>query len=385
MFWVNFKFRDCVSVLDEGGNIDVIYCDIMKAFDQVPIDRLLRKVKSYGIKGSLLAWIGSFLKNRKMSVVINGDKSSEGSVTSGVPQGSILGPLLFTIYINDMPIGINSLLFMFADDTKLFREIKNEDDNAYLQQDLDKLSDWSEIWKLKFHPGKCSVLHLGKTNRKTPYALNGQVLQASSSEKDLGVQIDDELRFDKHIQAKTSKARQIWGMIRRSFTNIDTETFPLLFKALVRPHLEYANCVWSPRFQEQIDDIERVQRSATKQVPGLQSMTYSERLRTLKLPTLKHRRRRGDLVETYKIVHQLYDKGAVPELNWIPANSITRGHQFRMRPVLSRTKLGQSRFTSRKVNDWNSLPTDIVSASSLNSFKNQLDLYFADDPSVYNV
>ena len=174
-------------------------------------------------------------------------------------------------------------------------------------------------------------------------------------------------------------------MIRRSFTNIDTETFPLLFKALVRPHLEYANCVWSPRFQEQIDDIERVQRSATKQVPGLQNMTYSERLRTLKLPTLKHRRRRGDLIETYKIVHQLYDKGAVPELNWIPANSITRGHQFRMRPVLSHTKLGQSRFTSRIVNDWNSLPSDIVSAPSLNSFKNQLDLHFADDPSVYNV
>ena len=148
--------------------------------------------------------------------------------------------------------------------------------------------------------------------------MGGQVLQASSSEKDLGVQIDNELKFEEHIQAKTSKARQIWGMIRRSFTYIDTETFPLLFKALVRPHIEYANCVWSPRFRYQIDDIERVQRSATKQVPGLQKMTYSERLKMLKLPTLEHRRRRGDLIETFKIVHQLYDEGAVPVLNWIP-------------------------------------------------------------------
>ena len=250
---------------------------------------------------------------------------------------------------------------------------------------IDELSNWSEKWKLKFHPGKCSVLHLGKTNKKTSYELNGQVLQASSSEKDLGVQIDDDLRFDEHIQAKTSKARQIWGMIRRTFTFIDTETFPLLFKALVRPHLEYANCVWSPRFQHQIDDIEKVQRSATKQVPGLQNMTYPERLKILKLPTLKHRRRRGDLIETYEIVHHLYDEGAVPGLNWIAANSITRGHQFRMRPVLSQTKIGQNRFTSRIVNDWNSLPSEIVSASSLNSFKNQLDLYFEDDPSVYTI
>jgi len=307
-----------MSVLDEGGNID-IYCDIMKAFDQVPIDRLLTKVNSYGIKGSLLAWIESFLKNRTMSVVINGEKSSEGSVTSGVPQGSVLGPLLFAIFINDLPLGIDSLLFMFADDTKLFREIKNQDDNAHLQQDLDELSNWSEKWKLKFHPGKCSVLHLGKTNKKTSYELNGQVLQASSSEKDLGVQIDDDLRFDEHIQAKTSKARQIWGMIRRTFTFIDTETFPLLFKALVRPHLEYANCVWSPRFQHQIDDIEKVQRSATKQVPGLQNMTYPERLKILKLPTLKHRRRRGDLIETYKIVHQLQWKPRI-------ADTSGRGH-----------------------------------------------------------
>ena len=174
-------------------------------------------------------------------------------------------------------------------------------------------------------------------------------------------------------------------MIRRSFTYIDTETFPLLFKALVRPHIEYANCVWSPRFRHQIDDIERVQRSATKQVPGLQKMTYSERLKTLKLPTLEHRRRRGDLIETFKIVHQLYDEGAVPVLNWIPENSVTRGHQYRMRPLLSHTKIGQGRFTSRVVNDWNSLPSEIVSASSLNSFKNQLYLYFADDPSVYTV
>ena len=377
--------EEWAKILDSGGNINVIYCDIMKAFDQVPIDRLLTKVNSYGIKGSLLAWIGSFLKNRTMSVVINGDKSSEGSVTSGVPQGSVLGPLLFAIFINDLPLGIDSLLFMFADDTKLFREIKNQDDNAHLQQDLDELSNWSEKWKLKFHPGKCSVLHLGKTNKKTSYELNGQVLHASSSEKDLGVQIDDDLRFDEHIQAKTSKARQIWGMIRRTFTFIDTETFPLLFKALVRPHLEYANCVWSPRFQHQIDDIEKVQRSATKQVPGLQNMTYPERLKILKLPTLKHRRRRGDLIETYKIVHQLYDEGAVPGLNWIAANSITRGHQFRMRPVLSQTKIGQNRFTSRIVNDWNSLPSEIVSAFSLNSFKNQLDLYFEDDPSVYTI
>jgi len=282
-------FDKWMTVLDKGGHIDVIYCDIMKAFDQVPVDRLLIKARSLGLRGNLLAWISSFLKDRTMSVVINGERSSEGNVTSGVPQGSVLGPLLFVIFINDMPEGILSQIMMFADDTKLFREIVHEDDHNTLQKDLDLLSNWSKDWKLKFHPEKCFIMHLGRSNPKADYHLNGHILHKSTIEKDLGILVDDKLRFEDHIISKISKARQMWGMIRRSFIYIDCEMFTYLFKSLVRPHLEYANNIWSPQTKGLIKDIESVQRQATKQVPGLEKLSYQEQLMKLRLPTLNHR------------------------------------------------------------------------------------------------
>ena len=168
------------------------------------------------------------------------------------------------------------------------------------------LCQWSNDWMLNFHPEKCSVMHLGRTNPKNKYFLLGAELQQTNTEKDLGVIVDDKLKFEEHIQSKISKGRQTWGLIRRSFTAIDTVTFPLLFKALVRPHLEYANSVWFPALKGQSIDIEHVQRSATKQVPGLRDLPYRERLRLLNLPTLKHRRRRGDLIEAYKMMSGMY-------------------------------------------------------------------------------
>jgi len=268
-------------------------------------------------------------------VVVNGKQSKEGIVTSGVPQGSVLGPLLFVIYINDMPHCVESSLFMFADDTKVFREIVDSSDKGKLQNDLDNLSKWSEDWLIKFHPEKCSVMHLGKNNPKNGYNLNGHNLCKSEFERDLGVIVDDELTFKEHITSKISKARQVWGMIRRSFVFIDCNTFSLLFKAFVRPHLEYANCVWSPAGKGLIKEIESVQRAATKQIPGLQEISYPDRLRLLGLPTLKHRRRRGDLIEMFKIMTGLYDPSAVPSFERVSESNLTRGHYYKVRRPLS--------------------------------------------------
>jgi len=349
--------------------------DIMKAFDQVPVDRLLIKAKSHGIKGDLLAWISSFLKDRTMTVMINGEKSSEGKVTSGVPQGSVLGPLLFVIFINDMPESISSQLMMFADDTKLFREISHEADHENLQKDLNLLSVWSNQWKLKFHPEKCSTMHIGKTNTEYNYHLNGHLLVKSTVEKDLGVHVDNKLNFEEHMQSKISKARQMWGLIRRSFSYIDCEMFAHLFKSLVRPHLEYGNTIWSPQTKCFIKDIESVQRQATKQVPGLEKLSYPDRLRKLRLPTLNHRRRRGDLIEIFKIIRGHYDPKCIPQFIQYDENSITRGHEYRLKRPMSKTNLGQGRFMSRVISDWNALPEQVVTSSTVNAFKNQLDEY----------
>ena len=376
--------EEWTRVIDNGGNVDVIYCDIMKAFDQVPKCRLLHKISSYGIKGKILKWIENFLTNRTQTVIVNGVKSSESKVTSGVPQGSVLGPLLFVIYINDMPLCVNSSMYMYADDTKVFREIAHDDDVEKLQNDLDRLGKWSEDWLIRFHPEKCSVLHLGRTNPHSTYELNGHQLEKSMAEKDLGVTIDDKLTFDEHIQAKIGKARQMWGMIRRTFKYIDHETFPLLFKAFVRPHIEYANSVWFPSGKGTIREIESIQRAASKQVPGLQGMSYPDRLKSLRLPTLKHRRRRGDLIEVYKMTTGLYDLTAIPAFEKVTDNGYTRGHCYKMRRPQSRTNIGQNRFTSRVVSDWNALPDEVVESPTINTFKNRLDKFFQNDPTVYD-
>ena len=231
------------------------------------------------------------------------------------------------------------------------------------------LCQWSNDWMLNFHPEKCSVMHLGRTNPKNKYFLLGAELQQTNTEKDLGVIVDDKLKFEEHIQSKVSKGRQTWGLIRRSFTAIDTATFPLLFKSLVHPHLEYANSVWFPTLKGQSIDIEYVQRSATKQVPGLRDLPYKERLQLLNLPTLKHRRRRGDLIEAYKMMRGIYDQSTVPSFDSHPSTNTTRGHSFKIRRPVSNTNLGHNRFTSRIVNDWNSLPEEIINSGSVNAFK----------------
>ena len=163
------------EILDEGGTIETIYCDFMKAFDKVPHQKLLYKIGKYGIVGALHGWIESFLKDRAHYVVINNATSSKAPVTSGIPQGSVLGPLLFVIYINDMPdvIARDSFLYLFADDTKVFRHIRCPDDAAKLQDDIDKLVEWSNIWQLKFHPEKCvSMCIKSKLNNQQPHVFN---------------------------------------------------------------------------------------------------------------------------------------------------------------------------------------------------------------------
>ena len=148
------------KVLDEGGRIDVIYMDFQKAFDTVPHRRLIHKVKAHGIGGHLLGWLKDFLADREQRVVVNGTRSSIAKVTSGVPQGSVLGPVLFLLFINDLPTGISNFIKMFADDTKLYSGLRTADDDS-LQKDLEVLQDWSSKWLMRFHPEKCKVMKLG--------------------------------------------------------------------------------------------------------------------------------------------------------------------------------------------------------------------------------
>ena len=249
--------RNCVSqllesmeawsqIIEEGGCIVIIYTDFSKAFDSVPHTRLLKKIESYGIKGDILKWIGSFLSNRKQRVKVEGSMSRWIPVTSGIPQGSVLGPILFVLFINDMPSGIKNTCKLFADDAKIFcNPLK-----TLLQHDIDKLSQWSEKWQLPFNVKKCKVLHVGHNNPLIPYTMEGRELEQTVFEKDLGVTMDKELKFHKQTSVAVKKANQILGLIKKTMATKNENTIPLLYMTLVRPHLEYANAIWGPFYKQ---------------------------------------------------------------------------------------------------------------------------------------
>ena len=380
------------KAMDKGDSIDTVYLDFTKAFDKVPHNRLMSKLNSVGINTETLNWIKAFLSDRVQQICVNGSNSTRKPVTSGIPQGSVLGPILFVLYINDLPSNILSDVYMFADDTKIFNIIKSPEDQETLQNDLDTLSMWSDKWLLKFHPEKCKVMHLGKAgDTEYSYKLKEgdtyHELSYTEEEKDLGVVIDGKLDFDRHINIKINKASSIMAVIRRSFVSLNGVNFVPLYKSLVRSHLEYASCIWSPYKKKHIEAIERVQRRATKQLPGMKDLPYPERLKILKLPTLVYRRARGDMIETYKLLHDKY-YGEYSQLVKLHASHIskegTRGHSFKLCQEGSKLNLRRQSFPVRITKVWNQLPNSVVTAPNVNTFKNRLDRHWRVEDFLYN-
>ncbi len=373
------------KLLDSGSPLDVIYLDFAKAFDTVPHQRLLKKLEGYGITGNILGWITDFLTNRRQRVAVNGSFSSWTPVLSGIPQGSVLGPVLFICYINDMPGEVNSMIEMFADDTKIFTNIESEEDSEALQADLVKLQEWANKWQMRFNASKCKVMHLGRTNTHAPYNMqeNGENVKLTETvlEKDLGVQVDNNLKFSDQAELAANKGSQIVGMIRRAFVYLDGKMITTLFKSLVRPHLEYANSVWSPLYKKDVLVLENVQRRTTKLVPELKDLPYEERLRRLKLPSLVYRRLRGDLIETYKYLHGFYN---VDSSNLLPLehDTNTRGHNLKLQKQRFNTDTRKRFFSNRVVDYWNLLPDAVANAPSMNTFKNRLDLVYSESQYV---
>ena len=374
----------CAEMVAKGKVVDSIYLDFQKAFDTVPHRRLLGKLESYGINGAILEWMREYLNGRTQTVIVNGEKSNEAPVISGIPQGTVLGPLLFVIYINDLLDNISSNGLLYADDTKIFRHISSKDDAMALQTDISKLEDWAETWLLKFHPDKCHVLSLGKmenTMYTHRYHICGQEMEHVFDEKDLGVTFDSDLSFREHIANKINKANAITGLIRRSFTFLDCESFTKLYCALVRPHLEYGQSIWSPHLMKDLDAIENVQIRATKLVDGLHNLTYSERLQKLNLPTLAYRRLRGDLIEIFKHVHKYEPNIVAPSFR--RRSRPSRKHDYQLHEPVPKDGIRGVQTNSlfyRTPTVWNNLPSHVVEPCSLDTFKNRLDNLWTNQP-----
>ena len=265
---------------------------------------------------------------------------------------------------------VKNITKLFADDTKIYSIVNNPTDKENLQQDLTSLSNWSDKWLLKFNQKKCKHLHLGQDPEYT-YYMEGKEITKTDEEKDLGIIVDTNLKFVQHINTKVKKANQMLGIIKRSFSFMDKEMLLILFKSLVRPHLEYGSSVWSVIYKKEELLLENVQRRATKLIPELKTKDYQERLKILGLPTLKYRRLRADMVQTYKIINNI-DKVETNKLFHFHQTN-TRGHKYKLYKCHCKTNVRKHFFSQRIINPWNNLPEAVVNAKSVNCFKSELN------------
>jgi len=369
-------FENWTTALDEGYGLDVLFLDYRKAFDTVSHRRLIAKLREYGVDGKLLKWIQDFLSSRKSRVGVRGSFSCWRDVLSGVPQGSVLGPLLFLIFVNDLPEWIKCSLKMFADDTKIWAKIRSSQDSCVLQADLDSLMRWSDEWLMKFNCDKCKVMHIGHS-LDTEYYMTAlgktTKLEVITEEKDLGVIIANNLKPSLQCSKAAAKSMSVLGLIARHFRRLDRQDFLLLYKTYVRPHLEYCIQVWSPYLVKDIETLEKVQRRATKLVGEIKKWPYEKRLQYLGLTTLNQRRKRGDMIEVYKLLtgKERIDSGQFFQL--ASTSHGLRGHSLKLATKRSRLEIRRSFFSNRVIRDWNALPQSAIDATTVNAFKNQLD------------
>ena len=372
--------EDWTSAVDQGYGVDIAYLDFSKAFDSVPHQRLIQKLASYGFSGKLLLWLRGFLSNRYQRVILNGSFSSWCAVTSGVPQGSVLGPLLFTLYINDIPNIVHTNLSFFADDSKVYSVINTLEDSHRLQADLDNIQEWCQIWLLKLNLLKCKIMHVGNSPVVRAYTLcdgSGECVQLDEvdHEKDLGIWFTSDLKPSLHCCKAAASAMRVLSMIRRSFANISKELFVFLYTTYVRPHLEYCVPIWSPYLVRDIEVLEKVQKRATKLIKGYEKLSYDQRLKSLGIYTLFCRRQRGDLIEVFKILNGYYN---INPLQFFTPSDVTstRGNCMKLFKPYTRLNIRSKFFTQRVITSWNSLPDEVIAANSIGCFKSKLDKYW---------
>lgn len=314
----------------KNKQVDSIYTDFSKAFDKVNHSLLCRKLQSMGIHGSLLRWIESYLSNRSQLVALKGELSEPTEVTSGVPQGSHLGPLLFNIYINDLVDQLCCPCLLYADDLKIFLTINSINDAMLLQKDLDTVAQWCHTNRMFLNTNKCFVVTFTRKINKIcfNYQLKNQSLGRFNQAKDLGVIFDEKLTFREHYDHIHSKASKVLGFVMRNTKHFHSpQSSVYLFNALVRSILEYAAVIWAPFYAKHCDHIERLQKKFLKVLSFRQGLhrklgSYRDRLTKFCINTLESRRKRSDLICLYKIIHAIIDSPSL--LSSINLNTIYR-------------------------------------------------------------
>ena len=373
-------YNDVTLSLTDDQAVDLIFFDYAKAFDRVSHSVVLQKLCEIGVHPSLVLWIEGFLSSRTMCVSVGGKLSCPAPVTSGVPQGSVLGPTLFLIYINHVVHQLTCKYKLFADDIKLYFSFDISNSSYSVQQaqlNIDQLVRVGEAWGLELNVSKCACMrfararHANQIGHVSPYKINNSFIPLVSSHKDLGIHVDSSLKFHSHILNRVRFASSLTSNILASTVCRDSDFILNVYLSHVRPLLEYGSSLWNTGYLGDLKLLERVQRRWTRAVRGLETVCYRQRLRTLNLFSLQGRLLRADLILVYKIFHEMCSIKPADIFD-VAVDSRTRGHKFKVCVPIANLDIRKRFFSVRVVSCWNALGHDTVDASSIDVFKRLL-------------
>ena len=383
--------NDLIQPFDNKMTTDIIYLDFSKAFDSVSHSKLLHILYHYKINKETLDWITDYLTQRSQTTVVDGHFSEHCTVGSGVPQGSVLGPLLFLLYVEDLLQRLSNIkgikVYAYADDVKLAGQTPQD-----LQNAIKIVENWAQNWKLKINPTKSEHIRLSlssctSSNPPNKYCVNKIEIPQTDTVKDLGIIFSSDLKFTSHISKIYSKSISLAYITLRTFKNSNPIFFVNLYKTYIRPITEY-NCItWSPFLVSEVKKIESVQKTFTRKLfkkLNIRYHSYYHRLEQLGLDTLETRRIKLDIIYTYKIIHNLIN---IPTSDFFNTNEILqsydlRRHKFYLtKPFRPHSAVATNFYIHRTIKIWNKIPDKTVNSPTLSIFKARLNelnlsLYF---------
>lgn len=369
--------HEFAAILDKQGQIDMIFIDFEKAFDRVSHSKLLLKLQPILKNDLLLAWISAYLSSRRQSVFIDGVRSDSAPVQSGIPQGSVLGPLFFLIFVNDIIQVVNVKIRLFADDCILYQEINNCSDQVCLNSSLASVEAWCATWQMTMNAKKTVAMSI--TRKRNPlkfsYSTGGNILSTVSSYKYLGLVITSDLRWNEHMSYISKKAMRKLGYLRRSLRQSTQEIRLLAYKTYIRPILEYASVVWDPYTQKNITQLESIQRKSVRFIFNCYSWQVSPTvlLNNANLEPLKLRRYRDRLKYMYLLYHDMLGIDKDVYINLVSKRPTRSNHSKKIKEFSCRTNVFKNSFFPRTVREWNALTSSTVECPTVQSFCGMLN------------